>query len=826
LTVATPIADASRATALVRWLGAATAAWLFVDAAFATGPHAGVSTFGNPPELALVWLACAAGWASALARAPDRLAVARRLVLALLVATLLGRRVVPADPGLRLALLGMTLWAAAPWLRLRAGAGVTLLALALALPGALLSELPQGSLLWAGYVLPPAALALLVPAVLPGRAAFRAATALLLATSVACAAALASYPVLAGGLELPLRSVLPTRLHLLGLHPNLAVPHLATTLVLGAALLAVARQRGRPALLLAMLPVAGALAAIQSRTGLLATAFGLALLALTRLPARLAAAGQRLALLGVAVLLLFPLTGLSDGSISASSSSMVSKAVSFRSAMWELGRDTLAQAPWHGCGPGTAYVQGRHARSSRYDGLPKDDHPHNVLLAAGGALGWPGLAGLCLLFVAGTRRPRAGGALAVASGAAALALWAANAIDMGGADATYFPSLAFLLLGLRHAAALPDSAGRGSPPGSPARRAAGASAALLVAGGLAQLAGEASEQEAIRLLDRLSSPPTAADAAEVDAALARAAALQPLDPNVPLLAARLATLQHDNDATVKALERARALFPRSPALAHRLALAHASFRPGDPRVDALLAESVALDPFGADAWRRQRDRAQVRALAGDAHGALSALIEAVLLNPAAAAGLPTRGAGDALELLPGGPDGAALRLSDLLAELARRRTARGLADPPSETRLRMREIEVLRALGLYQLADECARARVASEPLYLARQLAQSALARGAPEEALARLREVAAPDDFWVTGDVIVALSRTSPLDAPAFDAALARELDLLRSSADVVFDLPVVERLLEARRTVAERRGDAQRATRFADALEFARR
>lgn len=818
--------QAPRSTALLRWLGAAAVAWLFVDAAFATMPHAGLSTFGNPPELALVWLACAAGWASALARAPDRLAVARRLVLALLMATLLGQRMVPADPGLRLALLGVTLWAAAPWLRMRAGAAVTLLALALAVPAALLSELPQGSLLWLAYVLPPAALALLVPAVLPGRASFRAATTLLLATSAACAAALATYPVLARGLELPLAAVLPTRLHLLGLHPNLAVPHLATTLVIGAALVAVARRRGRVLLLLALVPVAAVLLAIQSRTGLLAAGFGLALLALTRLPSRVALAGQRLALLGVAALLLFPLSGLSDDSIGKASTSMVSKAVSFRSAMWELGRDTLAQAPWHGFGPGTAYAQGRFARSSRYDGLPKDDHPHNVVLATGAALGWPGLAGLCLLFVAGARRPRAGGALALAAVAAALALWAANAIDMGGADATYFPSLAFLLLGLRHAAALPDQAGGGSPPGSRGRRVAGLLGAALVAGGLLLLAGAAAERHAVRLLDGLPSPPPAADAAQAEAAIARAEALQPLDPAVPLLAARLATLRRDHDAATVALERARRLFPRSAELAHRLALARAAFRPEDPRVAELLREAVALDPFGPEAWRRQRDLAQARALGRDAPGALAALVEAVLLNPSAVAGLPVRGPDAALELLPGGPDGAALPLADLLAELSRRRADRARIDPPSETRLRMREVELLRALGLHARADEAARARLAAEPLYLGHQLAQSALARGAPDEAIVPLRAVAAQEDFRTTVDLATALAHATQLDTPAFDAALARAHDVLRRRADVVFERAVIERLLEARRTVAERTGNAQLAVRMADALHFAAR
>ncbi|HEX5009930.1 MAG TPA: O-antigen ligase family protein, partial [Planctomycetota bacterium] len=646
--VAAPPDDSARTIARLRWLGATVTAWLYVDAAFATPARAGVSTFGNPPELAIAWVACAAVFASVIVRARDRLGVARRLVLALLVATLLGRRVVPADPGLRLALLGVTLWAAAPWLRPRPGFGTTAAALLLACPALLLTEFPQGDVLWLGYVLPPAALALLVPGVCPGRSAFRAAAALVLATGVGCLAALASYVVLARGLALPLATVLNTRLHLLGLHPNLAVPHLATTLVLGAALLVSASGRWRLLLLAALLPVVGALLAIQSRTGLLATGFGLGVLLLGRGPARLAQWAHRLAIGCVAGLLLFPLTGWSDASITSLSSSTVDKAVSFRSSMWELGRDTLAGAPWHGFGPGTAYAQGRFARSSRYDGLPKDDHPHNVLLAAGEALGWPGLLGIAILFVAGVRRPRAGGALAQAATAAALAMWAANAIDMGGADATLYPSLAFLLLGLRQAAPRPDEPGPGAPPAATARRVAAAAGLLLVPLGLLWLAGSAVKDFALKRVDALAQPQGFDASTPAQQALAWAARLAPLDPNVPAQQARLAALRGDRAGAVAALLRARELFPGSAALAHQLALAYAAVEPTDPRVEALLDEAVRLDPYGPDAWRAHRDRAQVRALAGDARGALDALVTAVLLNPGAVAGLPTTGAGEAL----------------------------------------------------------------------------------------------------------------------------------------------------------------------------------
>src|SRR6185503_4113837 len=103
---------------------------------------------------------------------------------------------------------------------------------------------------------------------------------------------------------------------------------------------------------------------------------GALLLASARLAPRWSQWTARLAAAAVALLLLMPLAGLGETRITERTSSMVSKAASFRAAMWELGRDTFSAAPWHGFGPGTFLVQGRLALPGPLDGHPKDDHPH------------------------------------------------------------------------------------------------------------------------------------------------------------------------------------------------------------------------------------------------------------------------------------------------------------------------------------------------------------------------------------------------------------------------------------------------------------------
>jgi O-antigen ligase len=390
----------------MRWLAAGVTAWLYGQAALHVPAHAGVSTFGDPPLQAVVWAAAGLGFAIALVMAPDRGSLARRLGLALLVTTLLGQHGVPADPGLRLVLLGVTLLAAAPLLRASPAAWAAAAALVLALPGLLGSVYPHGALLWLAFALPPMALAWLVPSLYPGARATQPALLLLAATATFATLSLWSYVELSDGLDLPLAAVLGTRLRVMGLHPNLAVPHLVVTLVLGAALAASATGRARWAHLVLLAPVLAALAAVRSRTGLATALVGLVLLWISTRRSRFARLALGLTAALVVGLLMVPATGLSDASIGRRSSSMVDKSVSFRSAVWALGRRTVAATPFHGSGPGTTYLQAAQALPGPLDGYPKDDHPHSIVLGVAQALGWPGVAALALLLAVGLRYRR------------------------------------------------------------------------------------------------------------------------------------------------------------------------------------------------------------------------------------------------------------------------------------------------------------------------------------------------------------------------------------------------------------------------------------
>jgi hypothetical protein len=821
----------------MRWLAAGLTAWVYAEAASRVPAHAGVSTFGDPPVQAAAWVAAGLGLAIAMAATADRLVLARRLVYALLATILLGPAGVPADSGLRLVLLAVTLLAAAPYLRRSAAAWGAAAALALAVPGLLGGVYPHGAVLWLAFALPPMALAWLLPSLFPGDDAGRPALCLLVVMALFALLSLWDYVELSDGLDLPLAAVLATRLRVMGLHPNLAVPSLVVSLVLGAALAARAAGRARLARLALLAPVIAALVAVRSRTGFATALFGLGLLWITARPGRFGRVATVLAVTFVAGMLLVPATGLSDANIGRRSSSMVDKSVSFRSAMWALGRRTVAAAPFHGNGPGTMYLQAGHALPGPLDGYPKDDHPHSLVLAVTESLGWPGLAGLLLVFALGLRRPRDGDRLGAAARAGVLALFAANAMDLGGAQDSLYPELVFLLLGLADArratpVAAPAPAPAAGPVAGPARRRALVLPAVACAAlGLALWAGGSAERQARERLDgaeRDGVPAAERDAALTAArtSLARAARWTPLSPGVPLLSARLAALAGEPAAEVAALERARGRLPRSAVLAHRLAVARSRDSPADPRVEALLDDALRWDPYGPDAWRRHLDRARVALLRGLEDEARDALVTALMLNPQAATGAPTRGREADLVIYPVGTGHPGVALGDVLADLAAQRDA--AHDEASTTlRLAARLVEIPLSLGAWDLADTYRQELLGDEPLYRAIQRARIQIARGDWEGALPALRDAAALGYFWTQVDYVDALSRLADVPSDAFQAQYDEAIARMRSqSVDCVFDLPRVSTLIEARRRWHERRGDAPGAVRAADALAYARR
>jgi len=799
---------------------------VFVDAARRTHGPTGLSTFGRPPELSTLWATLALVTAVVLAASADRLTLARRLALLLLCCCLFGGQAVPCAPEFQLALLGLTLVAAAPALIFGWRQAATLAALGCALPGALASSYPQASLDWLCAVLPPAGLVFVLPALFAAGHARRAALMLVSACGLLACASLLTYHTLAEGLDLDLTSLLSTRLRPLGMHPNLAVPQLATALVLGCALLWDRTERRRPWVAVALLPLLLALVAVQSKTGLIVAAAGLLLLALKRLPEALARRAHLAACVLVAAALLFPVLGSGRERITADTPTMTSKAVSFRSAMWELGRRTLLAAPWCGFGPGNSQAQTRFAEASRYDGLPQDDHLHNVVLAVGVGLGWPGLLGLAALLVssfrAGGRRRLVGDA----ASAALLATWAANSIDMGGAVNSLYPSLVLVLLGLHTAAeTAPHRLDLQLDPG---RRVALLIGLLCLVAGLTGAGGRL-------LVERLEAvlPPADADgllSAEIAlhepalrAELDNARRLRPLDPHVELLGARLAANLGARDEQLRCLTSARRLDPESPDLMYREALLLSRSEPASPRVRELLEEAVRMDPLGPDAWRVLVDLAVVLGGHGEAEPALAALVQALLLNPEAIRHVSYRSADDSLLLGWPGVPGSVVPMARVFLELTRERAARGASDPATELRLRLREVEVLMALGAWERADAACERLLAGSPVYLHLRLALSAAERGEHAEALAHFVAIPGEFTFQIKVSELVARAESEPLDEAAF-LALSEELD--ERMPDVSFEGPTLVRLLGARRRFAERRLQPEAALALADAIAFASR
>lgn len=830
MTRASPRLRGTLALAVLATFGSGAVAALDVPSWIA---RHGLSNFGRPPELGL-----AAGVVALLGAAwllwptpRDRRDVARAATLLVVVATLLGGRLVPNDGALRLVLAAGALWAAAPWLRAsRPSTIVAALCVVAALPAVASTLYPHGSVLWLVRIAPLVAVAACLPAVFGSPR--------VPALVVACAAGLAgvvsasSYPIAAAELGLSTATLLSTRLTVLGLHPNLAVPLLAVGATLAVGLVLAGPRRALPALALAA--IAATLVGVASRTGFLVTGLGVGLVVawtLARRRERLAGPARVawwLLVVVLAVGAVVPATDWTSATITNRSSSMASKAVTFRSAMWELGRDTWDAAPWHGHGPGTLYEQAAVARPGRYDGMPKDDHPHNVVLLVGAALGFPGLAAALLLFVATARPPRRPDELALA--AAAAAMWAANTIDLGGAVATMYPALAFVLLGLRDAR---DDDAPARTRSAPARVVGGAALVALAAVGVVLSVQRALVADAAPRAEALAGPGPEAEA--VDAALARADALLPTDPDVAWTRARLAVAADRPGEALAHVEQALARFPRSAFLHHERAKLLMLTGAEADGVEAALDEALALDAYGPDAWRRHLDRARVAASRGDEDRARAALIAAFLANPSAAGDVDVVGFDDARAFAPAGPRGARVPVADVLADLAAQRERWQATDLAYATRFDLRGVEVLRAIGAHAEADAAARAMDTPDraPYYEFLMRARAASAAGRHDDAVALFEQAnesytdsldadqaGATIHPHVLVDEVGARSRAESLDVETFARRSALVADVI---GDLRFETDAFRRWLDARRRVAERTGDAAEAARLTEALRY---
>ncbi len=841
MTRASPLLRGATAAAVVATFGAGALAALDVPS---WAERHGLSNFGRPPELGLLSLAVAAasaGWL--LWPAPRaRRSVAQLTTLLLLSATLLGSRVIPNDDALRLALTATTLWAAAPWLSWRRPSTlIGAAALLLAGPALAATQYPHGGLVWLTHIAPVAALAVCLPA------AFDSARVPLLTLVVSAAlaglASASSYPIAAAALDIPLGALLSTRLTVLGLHPNLAVPLLAVAATLGIA--AFAQGPRRAGVGAALLVVGATLLAVRSRTGLAVTVVGVGLFLAWRWAAkreRLARAARLAWVALVAALLLgtlVPATNWTSGTITTQSASMTSKAVTFRSAMWELGRASWAAADWHGHGPGTLYEQGTVARPGRYDGMTKSDHPHSIVLLVGGALGFPGLLALALLFAWTTRPPRRHlGEADAALACAAVALWAANAADLGGAINTLYPALAFVLLGLRDVRN--DDSDAASPSALPARLVGGLSLASLAVVGIVLSAQRRAVHTASEQLAHLDDAEARSEAGDMlDDTLARAAALVPTDPGVPMLRAQLAARASRPAEALQHIDEALARFPRSAMLQHQRAMA--LWLAGGPpaEIDAALDAAIALDAWGPDTWRRHIDRARIASGASEPDVARRAIAAALVSNPEAAADIPLIEVAGQRVFTPTGPGGARIPVDAVRADLAAMRLAWEDRDPAYATRFALREVEVLRAIGDFEGADARAQEMDVGNsgvaPYYEHLLRGRASASAGRHDEAAEHFAQANAlystsaqaksPGqlDGLVLTEELEALSHAEALDAEGFAERSALVTDIL---GDLRFRTAEYRRWIDARRRVAERTGDVALAARLHDALGYLER
>jgi hypothetical protein len=203
--------------------------------------------------------------------------------------------------------------------------------------------------------------------------------------------------------------------------------------------------------------------------------------------------------------------------------------------------------------------------------------------------------------------------------------------------------------------------------------------------------------------------------------------------------------------------------------------------------------------------------------------ALEVLTDALVLNPGAAAQTRPVRRGDEWVLLPAAEDGRlGLPVADVLKTIEARRIALDQPGSAMDMRFKLRPIEILIAIGDSEAADAMTRRVLADNSFYLQLRLASSALARGDWDAALAAY-EQHERQDFMTAVDELVARSHQEPVDLETWQLALGATFDML---PDLTFQSGKVHDMIEARRRMAERHGDAVGAVRLAEALEYARR
>jgi tetratricopeptide (TPR) repeat protein len=400
---------------------------------------------------------------------------------------------------------------------------------------------------------------------------------------------------------------------------------------------------------------------------------------------------------------------------------------------------------------------------------------------------------------------------------------------MGGATSTLYPSLVFLLLGLKHAAdQTTDETHAGPVLGAVGTISLGL--VLILAGGCGWAGRLITESvtKSVKIRHDEAGPPTAASlpydlGTRLQLQLRNAAQLRPFDPDVALIQARVAERAGDLLGQVDSLRKALQLHPESARIMHEMAVVLARSQPADPEVLQLLEESVQRDALGPSSSETLVDLAIVHGGHGDSAKALAALVAALTLNPAAIQRVSWNPQTDQLTLGWTGSEGIRIPLSRVLLAIARERIDRGESDPATFIRMQMREIEIYAALGDYERADAACRRILADSDSYRHSRLGSSALQRGDYDLALEEFSQLDMNLYFEARVNGLVAMSEASHFDPDAF-ADLSAQLNA--HLPDITFEGPTLRRILRARQRVAERLLKPEEALYWSDALAYASR